>query len=74
MIKNETASSDDTHGRSLLKTITWRITGSLDTVLLAYLFTSDISIAASIGLAEVFTKIILYYVHERIWNRISIGK
>ncbi len=66
--------SADSQSRSLFKTITWRITGTLDTILLAYVFTKDLSVAASIGLAEVFTKLILYYLHERVWSRVPAGK
>ena len=47
--------------RSLLKALSWRVTGSLDTILLAWLFTSDVSVAAAIGLTEVLTKTVLYY-------------
>ena len=60
--------------RSLAKAISWRITGSLDTMLLSWLFTRDLSIAAAIGLTEVLTKMVLYYLHERAWNRIPLGR
>lgn len=60
--------------RSFLKTMSWRILGSIDTTILAWLFTSNITAAVSIGLTEVFTKMILYYFHERAWNRVEIGK
>ena len=59
--------------RSLLKALSWRITGSLDTVLLSWLFTQNMNTALAIGLSEVLTKTLLYYLHERAWNRISIG-
>ncbi len=60
--------------RSLIKSITWRITGSLDTTIISYLLTGDIKVAISIGGIEIFTKIILYYIHERLWNKINFGK
>jgi len=60
--------------RSLAKAISWRVTGSLDTMLLSWFFTGDLTVAAAIGLTEVLTKMFLYYLHERIWNRISLGK
>jgi len=60
--------------RSLAKAISWRVTGSIDTMLLSWLFTSDLKIAAAIGLTEVATKMFLYYLHERAWNRISLGR
>lgn len=60
--------------RSLVKAISWRVTGSIDTILLSWLFTGDMRIAAAIGLTEVATKMVLYYVHERAWNRIPLGR
>ena len=59
--------------RSLAKAITWRTTGSLDTMLLTYLFTHDVRISAAVGLTEILTKCVLYYGHERIWARSSSG-
>jgi uncharacterized membrane protein len=64
----------DSQWRSLAKAISWRVTGSLDTIMLAWFFTSEISVALSIGLTEVVTKVVLYYFHERAWTRISLGK
>lgn len=60
--------------RSLTKALSWRVTGSIDTMLLSWLFTGDMAIAAAIGLTEVVTKMVLYYVHERVWNRIPLGR
>ncbi len=60
--------------RTLLKTISWRATGTLDTFLISYLITGKIGLAASISGVEVFTKMILYYFHERAWNKIKYGK
>ncbi|MCP4429482.1 MAG: DUF2061 domain-containing protein [Gammaproteobacteria bacterium] len=59
--------------RSLLKAISWRITGSLDTILLCWLFTQNVNTALAIGLTEVLTKMLLYYFHERVWSRVRIG-
>ena len=59
--------------RSLAKAISWRITGSLDTVLLSWLFTQSVNTALAIGLTEVITKTFLYYMHERIWSRVPLG-
>ncbi|MBY0517306.1 MAG: DUF2061 domain-containing protein [Bacteriovoracaceae bacterium] len=64
----------ETRRRSVIKGITWRITGSLDTVIIAYFFTRSFKQATSIGAVEVVTKIILYYFHERAWLRIPWGK
>lgn len=64
----------DSQSRSLAKAISWRVTGSLDTLLLSWLFTQQLSIAIAIGGTEIFTKILLYYLHERLWNRVSFGQ
>ncbi len=60
--------------RSILKAITWRITGTIDTFLLAWLITGKPEIALTISSVEVITKMFLYYLHERTWTRISFGK
>ena len=58
---------DKSYRRHLAKTITWRIVGTLDTILLAWIISGDPVTGLKIGLAEVITKMILYYFHERIW-------
>lgn len=60
--------------RSLVKTSSWRFLATADTVVIAYFVTHDLTIASSIGAIEVFTKLFLYYAHERAWNRITFGK
>jgi uncharacterized membrane protein len=59
--------------RSFAKAVSWRAAGSLDTTLLAFLFTNSMVIATTIGSAEVITKTALYYLHERVWTRVGIG-
>lgn len=59
--------------RSLAKTITWYITGSLDTFALASIITGQIEFGAFIAGAEVFTKMLLYYLHERAWAHVQWG-
>ena len=63
--------SVDTKKRTMAKTITWRITASLTTFLIAWILTGDILVGASIGSIEAITKIFLYYFHERFWINIS---
>ena len=63
--------SVDTKKRTMVKTITWRITASLTTFLIAWILTGDILVGASIGSIEAIAKIFLYYFHERIWTNIS---
>ncbi len=64
----------DRHKRSFAKGATWRIIGTADTILLSFLFTEAIEKALKIGWIELFTKIFLFYLHERIWDRLSFGK
>ncbi len=64
----------DTTTRSLVKTISWRITGSGATFIVGYLISGDIKIAGGIAIAQLITNTILYFVHERAWNRIMWGK
>ncbi len=59
--------------RSLLKTLSWRIVGTLDTMALGWYITGDYLVGLKIGTLELFTKFILYYFHERIWLRSTFG-
>ena len=59
--------------RSLVKAISWRIIASADTFLISYIITGKLSWAGSIALLEIITKTVLYYLHERGWNRINWG-
>ena len=56
-----------------LKTITWRIIGTLDTFLLSWFISGNAMIGLKIGVAEIITKMIFYYFHERVWYRINYG-
>lgn len=60
--------------RSFVKAVSWRATGTVDTMVIAFLVTGKFKLAISIGFIEVFTKICLFYVHERIWNQLSFGR
>ena len=62
------------HYRSFVKAVSWRLTGSLDTMVISFLVTGRIKWALSISGIELFTKVFLYYVHERAWNKISFGR
>ena len=56
--------------KSFLKALSWRIVGTIDTMVLSYFITGHLSMAISIGSAEVITKTVLYYFHERLWAHI----
>lgn len=57
--------------RHILKTISWRIIGTLDTMILSAIITGSWEIGLAIGGVEVFTKMILYFLHERAWYKYS---
>ena len=61
------------HKRHILKTITWRIIGTIDTIILGWVISGNPTIGLSVGGAELVTKMILYYVHERAWYKIDFG-
>ncbi|WNH08620.1 DUF2061 domain-containing protein [Thalassobellus suaedae] len=63
----------DSKKRHVFKTITWRVIGTMDTMLLAWVISGNPLTGFSIGFAEVITKLILYYVHERTWYKIDFG-
>ena len=66
--------SADLKKRTIAKTMTWRVTASLTTFLIAWILTGDLLIGVSIGTIEATVKIFLYYFHERIWNNVSWAK
>ncbi len=60
--------------RSFYKAVTWRIIASLDTFFLSYIITGRFDWATSIAIFEIITKAIIYYLHERAWNRVKWGR
>jgi uncharacterized membrane protein len=60
--------------RSFVKAVSWRVTGTVDTMVISFLVTGRVKWALSIGAIELFTKVTLYYLHERVWDRISLGR
>ncbi|MCF8715924.1 DUF2061 domain-containing protein [Joostella atrarenae] len=71
---SERTLSGDKVSRSIAKSVSWRIVGTLDTVLISWFVTGTLTLALSIGLIELVTKMTLYFFHERIWERIKWGK
>lgn len=61
------------HKRHILKTISWRILGTIDTIVIGGLITGDWKIGLSIGGVEVISKMTLYYIHERVWYKSNYG-
>jgi uncharacterized membrane protein len=64
----------DKHYRSLVKAVSWRLTGSVDTMIISFLITHQIKWALTISGVELFTKVGLFYVHERVWEKLSFGR
>jgi uncharacterized membrane protein len=56
--------------KSFMKSVSWRIVGTLDTIMISYFITGRVTVALSIGSVEVLTKTVLYYFHERLWAHI----
>lgn len=65
---------DRSRKRHLAKTITWRLVGTLDTIFVSWFITGNPWTGLKIGLAEITTKMILYYLHERVWFKINLSK
>jgi len=59
--------------RHFAKAITWRVVGTVDTVLISWFISGDLLVGASIGGFELITKTILYYLHERTWYKFNYG-
>jgi len=61
------------HKRHVMKTITWRLIGTIDTILIGWVISGNPLIGLKIGSVEIITKMILYYLHERVWYRTNFG-
>lgn len=65
--------AESSNWRHIYKTISWRIIGTIDTMILAWLISGDVLIGLQIGFIEIVTKMSLYYIHERTWYKINYG-
>jgi uncharacterized membrane protein len=63
----------ESNKRHVLKTFSWRAIGTIDTVILSWIITGNPLTGLKIGVSEVFTKMILYFLHEKLWYRINFG-
>tara|TARA_A100001015_G_scaffold262080_1_gene308047 strand:- start:5151 stop:5375 length:225 start_codon:yes stop_codon:yes gene_type:complete len=63
----------ETKRRSFFKVISWRITATVTTMLISFFITGAIDMALKIGVFEVFAKILLQYLHERVWTNVKFG-
>ena len=64
----------DTTKRSLVKTISWRLTGSGATFFISWLIAGDMAVAGTIATIQLVTNTVLYYFHERVWNQVGWGR
>jgi uncharacterized membrane protein len=60
--------------RTLAKTITWRITGSTSTFIIAYLMTGSVGLSSGIAVVQMIVNTFLYYVHDSAWNQVKWGR
>ena len=65
---------NDTNLRSIIKALSWRLTGTIDTFIVSFFVTGELLIAGSIASIEILTKIILFWMHERAWNNVKWGR
>jgi uncharacterized membrane protein len=64
----------ETHRRSIAKAVSWRIVATLTTMLLVFIFTGNLVASGGVGLTEVLSKTVIYYLHERAWNATGFGR
>jgi adenylylsulfate kinase len=64
----------DSHTRSITKAISWRVLATITTMSIVYYFTGSLNLSLGVGILDVVIKIIIYYFHERTWNKIGWGK
>ena len=60
--------------RSGLKALTWRLVATITTVSIVYILTGQLELTAVVGFYDVVLKLIFYFLHERVWNRIQYGR
>ena len=64
----------ESHSRSIVKAVSYRILGSATTALIFYWLTGQGSLSLGAGALDMVLKIGVYFVHERIWNHINFGR
>jgi len=64
----------ETRARSAAKSLSWRAVATLTTILLVLSFTGEIHVALAVGGVEVVAKLLIFYLHERVWDRIAWGE
>jgi len=64
---------NESHFRSIVKGITWRVVASITTMFVVFIVTGDLGLVASVGAVDVTLKVFFYYFHERMWGRVHWG-
>ncbi|WP_206610988.1 DUF2061 domain-containing protein [Mariniphaga sediminis] len=74
MEKGENSRMIEKKRRSIVKTISWRTIGTIDTIIISWIVVGNVNFAVTIGGVELFTKMALYFLHERAWNKSNFGR
>jgi adenylylsulfate kinase len=64
----------ETKLRSVVKTVSWRFWATITTIALVFIFIGEVKVALSIGFFEVILKMMIYFVHERVWDKVKFGR
>ena len=64
----------ETNARSVAKAVSYRMLGSLSTAAIVFVFSGDLKVSAGVGFLDMIVKIVLYYLHERLWNYVPYGR
>lgn len=64
----------ETQSRTMIKAVSYRVFGSTTTAMFVLVFTSKLEIALTVGALEALSKLVLFYLHDRAWHKISFGK
>ncbi|MAT88058.1 MAG: hypothetical protein CL532_05860 [Aestuariivita sp.] len=64
----------ETKLRSIVKTLSWRVTGTFCTFCISLRIIGDISASSTIAIIQLLFNTVVFYFHERVWNLISWGK
>jgi adenylylsulfate kinase len=64
----------ESNARSVAKAVSYRVMGSMVTALIVFVYSGDAKASMGVGAADMFLKMALYYIHERLWNYIPFGR
>ena len=73
-LRNQDLQGLESHIRSLVKSLSYRIYGFVITGSVVWVITKEVTAAVSVGVADALLKLGLYYLHERVWDRFSFGR